>query len=192
MSNIYPPIELNEINKVRISYMLDQIKVIEKDLKHYQKLCKRYKRINLVLKVLGFSIGGVVLVGGTIIGIILTDGIIIPLIFAGSGALETIIPQGTSIFIVKSKHKFQEKADNCKSYLDKLFIFMERAKEDKVISIDELSDFQKILNEYSQCSQSTDNNVVVTSGIVPSAPPISDFLLLKKQIEEIKSLLISK
>src|SRR2546430_7906073 len=86
-----------KLNQSRISEMNNQKAILEKDLKRYRKLGKRWKTVNK-----GFIIGGVIITGLTGVGAAITGAVVppvllvsilmpaIPIVLASLGIVETI------------------------------------------------------------------------------------------------------
>jgi hypothetical protein len=53
-------------------------------------------------------------------------------------------------FTTRKKKFYEEKCQLIRSYLDKLFYYMEKAREDGIITTDEIQGFRRIIEEYYQ------------------------------------------
>src|SRR6266436_2999269 len=165
MESIYPLIKTEQevkemidksLNQSRITEMNNKRLVLEKDLKRYKKLMKRWKKVNK-----GFIISGVILVGLTGIGTIITSAVIppvllipiftpiVPIVLGSLGVVETITFTSLELGIFKRKIDFYDrKSKMIQSYIDKLYYYIEKAKEDSIITIDELNGFRNIMDDY--------------------------------------------
>ena len=123
--SVYPIIktelEVNEminksLNQSRITEMSNQRNILQKDLKRYIKLKKRWKRVNT-----GFIITDVVVIGITGVAAALTGAVIppaliipiltpaVPIVLTSLGVLETVALTGLEIGIFKRKIDFYDK-----------------------------------------------------------------------------------
>jgi hypothetical protein len=141
------------LNQSRIKEMQTQKDLLEKELARYIKLKSRWKKADL-----GLKIGGMILITGTgitsaVVGTFAFPALIIPLIYpalpaiiGGLGALETALLSGMVMgFTTRKKKFYEEKCNLIRSYLDKLFYYMERIREDGVITTDEILGFRRII-----------------------------------------------
>ena len=145
-----------KLNESRISEMNNQKAILEKDLKRYRKLGKRWKNVNK-----GFIIGGVIITGLTGVGAAITGAVVppillvsilmpaIPIVLASLGIVETITFTAIEVGVFKNKIDFyDEKCKMIRSYVDKLYYYIEKARSDNIISIDELQGFRNIMDDY--------------------------------------------
>ena len=137
-----------EIDKEKMKFISDKIKMIEKDLHHYMKLRKRWKIFKTISKIGSFVIFGVTEIGSGILIFVPVAGIVVPIIISASGAIELLAEQGLDKLIEKRTKNMDCKIIKCRSVLDKLFVFLEEAKKDKIIDSGELEIFNKIIDEY--------------------------------------------
>jgi DNA-binding PucR family transcriptional regulator len=143
----------NKLSKSRASEIKAKVNELQKDLARYKKLRKKWKRFSKILHGIGVGVG--VVIGGTAAGLAIaaTEGILIPASFpialAIGGAVETAISESVAIGLIKKKkHKFTEKINIVSLFMNKMYLFYHHALEDKKISIDELEEFHKLVNEY--------------------------------------------
>ena len=128
--NIYPNIITEEetrkifnekldqkLNESRIKYMLHERDFLDKDLKHYRKIHKRYKKLDLC-----FKISSGILMGATGIAAALVSGPLIvpvlPVVLGSLSALESVIYTGLFLGLTsRKKKKFNEKCKLILGYL---------------------------------------------------------------------------
>ena len=176
MEKVYPKLEQNMIpsaplldrefndilDKEKMNSINDKIKAIQKDLNHYCKLKKRWKNFKTISKIISYSIFGITEVGTGVLIFISVAGFIIPLIVTASGIIELAISEGLINNIIDKKRKNMDmKIIKCRGVLDKLYLFLEEAKIDRIIDSTELGIFNKIINEYYSGKDGevkTDNN----------------------------------
>ena len=145
----------NALNNSRIVEMKNQRGILQKDLKRYTKLKRRWKKFDLALKISGITIIGLTGITTAIVGTIsapLMIPLFVPLLPMGMGiigAVETTIFSGIIMGLTTKKKKFyDEKCKLIQSYLDKLFYYIEQARQDKIITMDELQGFRAIMDDY--------------------------------------------
>jgi len=176
MEKVYPKLEQNMIpsaplldrefndilDKEKMNSINDKIKAIQKDLNHYCKLKKRWKNFKTISKIISYSIFGITEVGTGVLIFIPVAGFIVPLIVTASGIIELAISEGLINNIIDKKRKNMDmKIIKCRGVLDKLYLFLEEAKIDRIIDSTELGIFNKIINEYYSGKDGevkTDNN----------------------------------
>lgn len=133
----------------RNEYMVEKINEIKKDLIHYKKIKTRWNNADSTLKIIGISLTCV----GSIATVVTTTPIglltVVPIILGSATGIQSFI-NGVLITSLTNKKKsaYREKIEYINSYLNKLFIFMEKAKNDNDITMEELKIFQKICKEY--------------------------------------------
>ena len=133
-----------------------QREVLEKDLKRYKKLKKRWKKFDIALKISGLSIIGLTGITTAIVGTLAAPHLLIPLFvpllpmgMGIIGVVETTIFSGVIMgFTTRKKKFYDEKCKLIQSYLDKLFYYIEQARQDKIITMDELQGFRAIMDDY--------------------------------------------
>ncbi len=123
---------------------MDKIDVIKKENKHYIKLLKRWKCFNSGIKYSGRIISGTLVISSPIIGLF-TAEIGLPIILASAGILDELTTELINKIINSRIHKYKDKIADINSLLDKLNIFINRAAHDKIITEDELVEFETIL-----------------------------------------------
>ena len=145
----------DQVNKnlsdARIKEIQGKRNEMEKDLKHYKKILKRWKHLGNVLK-----ISSIIIVGGSAVtSIILGFGsFTTPLILgilASIGATEGIISEGFILGIVKKKKElFKKKIDYIQEYISKSWFLFEKIREDNIISLEEVNEYRKLMQDYEK------------------------------------------
>src|SRR5438093_12970039 len=73
----------------------------------------------------------------------------IPIVLASLGIFETITFTALEIGVFKKKIDFyDEKCKMIQSYVDKMYYYIEKARNDKIITIEELVGFRNIMDDY--------------------------------------------
>ena len=152
-----------EKDKQKMIHISNKIKMIEKDLKHYRKARKRWKVFKTISKISSFIIFAGIEISSGILIFVPGTGIIVPLILAGSGAVEVFAEEGLDKLIQKRCKNMDSKIIKCRSVLDKLFLFLEEAKKDKIIDASELEIFKKIINDYYSTNKNELNSFPVSN-----------------------------
>ena len=145
----------NQVNKnlsdARIKEIQGKRNEMEKSLKHYKKILKRWKLIGSVLK-----IGSIVILGGVgISSIVLGIGFLAtPLILgilAAVGTSEGIISEAIVLGVVKKKViKFKKKIEHIQEYISKSWFLFEKIREDSIINLQEIDEFRKLMDNYEK------------------------------------------
>lgn len=150
--NIYPqiPVTINDPFLSRQQYMLDKQNELKRQLLHYTKIKNRWSKADSSLKIISIGLAFSTTLSAAITGGFLTP-IIIPTILASFSAFQTSI---SGILIVgltgKKKSHYRKKLQLINNYLNKMYIFFEKCKDDKEITIEELETFQKLFKEYNE------------------------------------------
>jgi hypothetical protein len=161
-----PSVETNNhnlklIHESRVSYMLDKQTEIKKQLKHYTKIGKRWGRLDVGIKVTGLAIATSTVVGGAIAACLVAPGAVLvvgtltasqlsTLVITSLTAAETIVTGGLVIGLTSKKKAFyREKCSVIQSFLDRMYVYIEKVRDDHLISIDELDGFKKLIDEYN-------------------------------------------
>src|SRR5437773_8687869 len=124
---------------------------LEKSLKHYKKILKRWKQIDSALK-----IGSVIIVGGLgVTTIVLGIGFLAtPLILgilAAVGTSEGIISEAIVLGVVKKKViNFKKKIEHIQEYISKSWFLFEKIREDSIINLQEIDEFRKLMDNYEK------------------------------------------
>ena len=158
--NIYPIIKSAEetqelvnktINPMRVKEMLLQRDILNKDLKRYQKLNKRWKKVDKSIK-----ISATIFIGLTSIATAISSPLVkplvypwIPIVLGIVSGTESILLGGTVFGLTNKKKKFYlDKCKHIQSYLDKMYLYIEKCKEDGIITLEEIEGFRKLIEEY--------------------------------------------
>ena len=128
---------------------------MQQKIKHYQKLAHRYVILQRSLRSFGYATGITLEILG--IGIQFTV-ISIPIgILTGASGLAIPILAEILIKLANLKReKYLKKISHIKEYLDRLYLFIEEAKQDKQISLEEIKRFQMIIDEFNEGSKAID------------------------------------
>src|SRR5438477_7635081 len=124
---------------------------LEKSLKHYKKILKRWKQIDSALK-----IGSIIIVGGLdVTTIVLGIGFLAtPLILgilAAVGTSEGFISEAIVLGVVKKKViKFKKKIEHIQEFISKSWFLFEKIREDSIISLQEIDEFRKLMDNYEK------------------------------------------
>ncbi|ESO88614.1 hypothetical protein LOTGIDRAFT_165398 [Lottia gigantea] len=129
-------------------YMVDKQNELKVKLEQYNKFKKRWIRVDSVFKTLS-----VVLTVGTTVATAVTGGLMVPLLIPTLLATITAIQTSSCGLIAigytsKQKSYYKKKTEILNAYLNKLFIFFERSREDKNITVEELEKFNEILDKF--------------------------------------------
>ena len=136
--------------KERTRFMKDkQIQLINK-LEHYKKIKRRWTLLKNVSEGIGVTISSVC----GVLTIVATSGVLgIPIIVfltTSGGMITTLITTITNkSFINKRRSSIKNKYLNTKEVLDNLQIYFLKAKQDGIISVEEMKDFERILHKYA-------------------------------------------
>ena len=156
---LYPEIPFENVSEkynknlsdARIKEIPGKRNEMEKSLRHYRKILKRWKLIGSVLK-----IGSIIIVGGIgVTSIVLGIGILAaPLtlgILAAIGAGEGIISEAIILGVVKKKlDKFKKKIKHIQEYISKSWFLFEKIREDSIITLLEIDEFRKLMENYEK------------------------------------------
>jgi hypothetical protein len=159
---LYPKIvtanELEELtdgklSKARAEEIKLKVNELKKDLARYKKVRRKWKLASKILHGVGVAIG--VAIGGAAAGLAIaaTEGVLIPagipIGLAVGGAIETAITESIAVAVIKKKkHKFDEKINLVSLFVNRMYLFYQRALDDRKITIEELEEFHKIVSEY--------------------------------------------
>ena len=147
---LYPEfIPLDESLRKDVRHMLEKIDCIKKDLKHNNKLKKRFNKCKNIWKYLGYGLFGVLIAGDIVVSIFL-PGIAVPIVLAGTALGEFLISEIVSGYFGKKKSVYTKKCKHIQTTLDKMDVFIRDAVADKKIEEAEIKRFQVILNEYEE------------------------------------------
>src|SRR3977135_1125372 len=139
------------LSDARIKEIQGKRQEMEKSLRHYKKILKRWKMIGNVLK-----IGSIIIVGGVgITSIVLGFGAFaLPItlgILATIGATEGIISEAVVLGVVKKKvSKFKKKIEHIQEYISKSWFLFEKIRDDSIITLVEIDEFRKLMENYEK------------------------------------------
>ena len=139
------------LSDARIKEIQGKRNELEKNLKHYKKILKRWKKIGNVLKVTSIIIVG----GSAITSMVLGFGAFaLPLvlaILAAVGGTEGIISEALVLGVVKKKvAKFKKKIEHIQEYISKSWFLFEKIREDSIITLQEIDEFRKLMENYEK------------------------------------------
>jgi hypothetical protein len=168
-TELYPSLLLSEkenyeaaMNKSRIDEMSNKRLELDRQLKHYLKIKKRWDKADGSLKITGTILAGTSAVVGAVIAgltVPLTIPIVIPIVLGAITAGETIITSGLVMGLTGRKKSFyREKINIIQSYIDKMFVYSEKARQDGVITVEELEGFKHLMEEYQNTINSRISN----------------------------------
>src|SRR5829696_5299724 len=150
-----PSLETNTINikqlsDARVNEMMNKKKELEKELRHYVKVRKHWTRLDSCIKIIGTFAAVTASLGATVTATISGVPFIVPAILAGIAAVDGAL---TEIVVVgwtsRKKKIFRERCELIQSYMDKMYIYTEKCKQDGIISIEELEGNRKLIEEYN-------------------------------------------
>ena len=140
------------MNRSRIVEMTNKKLDLERQLKHYIKVKNRWDKAGSTLKITGTVLAGSSAVVGAVVAgltVPLTIPIFIPIVLGSFTAGETIITSGLVMGLTNRKKSFyKEKIRIIQSYLDKMFVYYEKARQDGAITVEELEGFQQLMEEF--------------------------------------------
>jgi hypothetical protein len=150
------------MNKSRIDEMSNKRHELERQLRHYIKIKKRWDKADSSLKITGTVLAGSMAVAGAVVSgltVPLTIPIVIPITLGAITASETIITSGLVMGLTGRKKSFyREKINIIQSYLDKMFVYCEKVRQDGVITVEELEGFKHLMEEYQNTINSKISN----------------------------------
>ncbi|ESO88584.1 hypothetical protein LOTGIDRAFT_165367 [Lottia gigantea] len=158
----------------RQQYMIEKQNELKEKLKQFNKCRKTWSRIDSVFKTLS-----TVLTVGITVATAVTGGLMLPIIVPSVLAAFTAVQTSSCGFITlgftsKKKAYYKKKTEILNTYLNKLFIFFERSREDKNITVEELETIE-ILDDEKFISNELFSNVIKLI--------TDEFLTFKGQIE---------
>ena len=139
------------------NYMISKQEEIKEHLIHYKKLKKRWTKIDSTFKTISVILAFLI-TSATAATAGITLPIVIPAVLGAVTAIQTS-SCGLIALAYTSKRKmyYKEKANLIDSYLNKLFIYFERSKSDKKITLEELEEFNELVNEFKDCLDNVKN-----------------------------------
>jgi len=139
--------------------MTEKQNEIKEMLKHYKKLKNRWNTIDSILKTTNLTFT-LIMTFSTAVSASLTVPVFVPIILG-------IVSASSSTGIIaikyssKKKEYFKRKVRLIDEYLNKLYIFFEKSKADKIISVEEVEEFNMLLTEFENDLAKNVKNVTI-------------------------------
>ena len=148
--NITDKINKN-LSDARIKEIQAKRHELEQNLKHYKKIIKRWKQFSNFLNYASL----IILTGvGTSFMVLGFGAFTIPVVFgilAAIGTGEGIIHGGLTLGLVKKKKEtFKKKIEHTQEYISKSWYLFEKIREDNIITLDEVNEFRKLMDQYEK------------------------------------------
>lgn len=164
------------LSDARVKEIQSKRDMLNKDLIHYNKILKRWKRCDNAFK--GISV--VILCGTTMCSIVTgIDMFLSPLfvaIIAGIGASESIISNSLLLALVKKKqHKYKKRIAHINEYISKSWYLFEKIRSDGVISLQEVNEFRVLIEQYEQ-------GLTIESGANVNVNVDNDYVKLRQEL----------
>ena len=139
----------DEHQRERLRFMKDKQQQLMNRLEHYKKIKHRWSIMKNVSEGLGVSI---TVISG-VLAIVSTSGIlgipIMTILTTGSGLITGVITTITNkTFIGKRRSSIKKKYLRTKEIVDNLQIYFQKCKQDNIITIEEMEQFESILQKY--------------------------------------------
>jgi hypothetical protein len=136
----------------RIREMLEYQNELNKDLKKYNKIRLKWNKLSKIFDYSGIAILGTLGIASLTVASIATAGIAIPLVAGialGVGDISGTIYEGLvmMLFEMKKKH-IRRKINIVKSYIYRTEHLIEIIRSDKIITLEEIQNFRKLIDEY--------------------------------------------
>jgi hypothetical protein len=162
--NIYPILKdykdvddiiSKNLNRQRAHRIVDKIKDLEKQLEHYQKVSARWKKSGKIIRISNLALTGIVSGAVATLAILSTTGIAIPIVvtavLGGYAVIQSSTLEGMNVGMIKRKsHKYKEKCNTIQSHIYKMNFYYEKARQDGVITLDELDGFNKLVADFEK------------------------------------------
>ena len=144
-------------NKDRLNMMNREIEILKTQKDKYMKIKKNYTKYDNLLRNTFTCLSTVAAITTITISTITPFGIIpvvtgsvLTAVFGGIPIIKSVVSKAiTSNFTTKRKSFFEERIFLVNEYLNKLYYYVEKVKDDGIITIDELDKFNKLLSEYT-------------------------------------------
>ena len=164
-TQIYPSLDDESrvlLYKQRSDKILSEIKRLKERANHYNKVYKKWNKSGKALEGTALSIVILGEISAAVIAGVITGGIalpvFIPLILSGVSLLEVGIMKLTKHTLMnKKKEKYQKKSKLISDYINRVWLYYERARQDGIISLEELEGFVKLVDEL-ETKLDSDNN----------------------------------
>ena len=139
--------------QLRANEILLKTRELELKSEGYKKSIKKCKKASVILRSLGTGLGSILAVGAGITATLGTSGIalpvVIPAVIGGIGTIQASLSEIFAHTLIKNKtSRLREKQAIVDKYTNRLYHFYLKASEDKKISEEEMSEFNKIILEY--------------------------------------------
>ena len=146
-----------EINKERLNKMLKEIKRLEELKQRYERVKNSWGKSDSIIKVISSLIGLTTVCSFIIINVIGGIGLIplisltiIDCVIAGMGGLSAFVSTMISMRWTKRKKKeFSARVKLIEEYLNKFFYYTQKVREDGIITVEELKQFDELLAEFN-------------------------------------------
>lgn len=147
------------LNHSRVQEMMSTKDNLGRELSHYIKLNKRWKHVGSVLKISTLTVVGVTGTAATVTSSLVVPPLV-PIIIGAFTVAEPLLLGGFIMWAEKKKKKFNAKCKILQSYLDRMYVYIEKVKQDGVITIEELEGFRHLVDECrSKLDVSTDIDI---------------------------------
>ena len=139
--------------QLRANEILLKTRELELKSEGYKKSIKKCKKASVILRSPGTGLGSILAVGAGITATLGTSGIalpvVIPAVIGGIGTIQASLSEIFAHTLIKNKtNRLREKQAIVDKYTNRLYHFYLKACEDKRISEEEMSEFNKIILEY--------------------------------------------
>ena len=137
------------LNKSRVENMMLQYNKMSDELTHYKKIKSRWTIVDNIFNYGGLGITFVCGVATTVTAA-LTVPPLVPIVLAG---ITTAHVAFNATFVIGlSKPKKKANKDKCNlidEYIKKVYVYIERARGDNIITVEELEGFNNLMREYN-------------------------------------------
>ena len=190
-------------NEDRLEKMKREQALLQKDLEKYIRIRKSWNTADVAIKMTGTVLVFISTSAAIVFGTVGSLGILTPVVSGvGAAVLSSVTLFKTTfmeIFSVgytsKRKHMFQERVDLVKEFINKFYFYFEKAREDNIISLDEIKNFNKLLDEYNNKmlelklkQKKGSGNVLADAGVAGNFTMLKDKDIKKVEKKIIKNL----
>ena len=169
----------------RVDEMVRARAVLEKQLGHYRKIQRHWTRGDSVLKIAGTVLTVSTTIGATVVpfvGPVIAAGVL-----GGCSALSVALTETVVIGLTSRKKKvFRERCQLVQSYLDRMFVYIEKCRSDNVISIQELEGFRNLMEDYNNELNKTKASAVVDKRLEKIANRAAETQIKKEYVHRLK------
>jgi hypothetical protein len=141
-----------QLYKQRSDKIISEIKRLKERSSHYSKVAKKWNTASKILE--GVSITVLILgeISATTVASVITAGIalpvFIPIILSTTSLAELGILKTTKHMLMnKCREKYTRKAKLYDEFINRVWLYYERARQDGIISMEELEGFIKLVEE---------------------------------------------